>query len=182
MGDKDARASALLGLSGQSPTMARRYRSASSAKGWLPRASTSPLSRSSPLLAGMAGTAGRGPAIGGAALDAGPREIEGVRVTRVPGDRAWEPVVAVVEAFRPRSFTSMSIAIWPWSDTRPGGRARAVLTIHELFVSEPGQPGSLTDRQGRGTRSHSPTASSCPPPMRPPVWNTIIPPPGIGSG
>jgi glycosyltransferase involved in cell wall biosynthesis len=80
----------------------------------------------------------------------GHEKIEGVRVTRVPGDRAWEPVVAVVEAFRPEIIhfhEYRDLALVRHAAGRTG--ARVVLTIHELFVSEPGQPGSLTDRQGQ---------------------------------
>jgi glycosyltransferase involved in cell wall biosynthesis len=77
-------------------------------------------------------------------------EIEGVRATRVPGDRAWEPVVAVAEAFRPEIIhfhEYRDLALVRHAAGRTG--ARVVLTIHELFVDQPGQPGSLTDRQGQ---------------------------------
>ena len=36
------------------------------------------------------------------------------------GSRSWP----LPKRSDQRSLTSMSIAIWPWSDTRPGGRAR----------------------------------------------------------
>jgi len=89
---------------------------------------------------------GAAPAISSVAQE----EIDGVRVTRVPGDRAWEPVAALAAGLRPEIVhfhEYRDLALLRHLVELTG--APAVMTLHELFVDEPGQPGSPADRAGQ---------------------------------